>query len=227
MANGQGQTFYSSDKLQRSVWVVVDPQDVVTGTRVTVPLTVELKNVPAKPLAARSNVYCFMDLNLPPDQYTAQIRPLAGDRERYFEAEQPFTLDPVPLPSQPLKRNQVIVELLPRPGYPFDAQATLVRGRLVKASDSSPIPNAKISLLLSGVNKGKGQTDERGEFVVFFPREAPRRNSAATPIKEIKFRLQFEISGPLFHLHPVPPNGEDTVTEGTTKSIEEIKFAGT
>src|SRR5258708_24105331 len=99
------QVFFGSDRLERSVWVVVDPRDFVTGGRVPVPLEVRLKDVAAEPIAARSGVYCFTDLNLPSATYTVQVRPSSTDRARYFDAEQQVALADVPVPAQPFKRN--------------------------------------------------------------------------------------------------------------------------
>lgn len=217
-----GQVFYAADKLERSVWVVVDPRDFVTGARVPVPLQVRLKDLTAEPIAARSSVYCFIDLDLPAADYTVQVRPLINGRDRYFDAEEKFTLAVVPVPAQPLKRNPVSVELLPRPAYPFDAQATLARGRLLKASDASPIEDAQIFLILEGTDIGRrGKTDERGEFVVFFPLITPEDVQTAG-LKDLKFQLRFEIEG-----HSPHVTAEETVREGTTKSMKEIEFPGT
>src|SRR6266480_6557563 len=112
--------FFQSDKFARSVWVVVDPRDAVTGQRVPVPLEVRLKDVAAAPIAARSGIYCFTDLKLAAGNYTVQVKPLKDDRSKYFDVEKQFSLDPIPLPAQPLKRNPVQVDLLPRTNYPFD-----------------------------------------------------------------------------------------------------------
>jgi hypothetical protein len=222
MANGPAKVFFGSDSLDRSVWVVVDPRDFVTGTRVTAPLRVRLKDITAAPIAARSHVYCFIDLNLPAADYTVQVRPATPDRNLYFDAEKQFTLNPIPLPAQALKRNPVVVELMPRPAYQFDALATLARGRLVKASDSSPIPDAQIFLILDAVDKGlRGQSDERGEFAVFFPPAAPVDDPTAV-LKDFKFRLRFEIPN-----HVPLLTDEATVKEGSTKSMKEITFPGT
>lgn len=215
-----GKVFHHPDNLERSVWVVVDPRDFVTGARVPVPLHVRLKDVAAEPLAARSGVYCFTDLNLVPADYIVQVRPLPADSDRFFNAEKKFTLEPVPAPAQPLKRNPVAVNLLPKPAYPFDGQATLVRGRL-KTSDDSPIEAARVSLILESVDQGlRGQTDARGEFVIFFPPTQPEDDPAAG-LKDLKFKLRFESGG---NSHET---GEQTVKEGTTLSINEIEFPGT
>jgi hypothetical protein len=113
-----------------------------------------------------------------------------------------------------------VVELLPRSGYPFDSQATLVRGRLVKASNNLPIENAQIFLIVDSVDKGlRGQTDERGEFVTFLPRTPPEDTTSAG-LKDFKFKLRFEIPG---KSHTTV---EQTVKEGTAKSINET-FPGT
>jgi hypothetical protein len=213
--------FFGSDRLERSVWVVVDPRDAVTGRRVPVPLEVRLKDVAAEPISAYSGVYCFTDLKLTTGNYTVQVRALKDDRTRYFDAEQGFTLTPIPPPADPLKRNIVEVKLLPRTSYPFDAKTTLARGRLVKASDRSPIEDAQISLTLDTVDKGLWQqTDERGEFVIFFPRTAPEDVSTAG-LKDFKFKLRFDIPG-----HSLTTI-EFTVEEGSTSSLGAIEFPGT
>src|SRR5262245_14362904 len=218
---GPGKFFFGADKTSRSVWVVVDPKDFVTGSRVTSPLRVRLKDVTAEPIAARSGVYCFNDLNLPAAKYTVQIKPARPDR--YFDSETTFTLTTIPVLSPPLSRNPVLVQLMPRPSYPFDAQATLARGRLIKDSDSSPIPDAQIFLIQDTVDKGlRGQTDQRGEFAVFFPPEPPNQTNPAADLKVFKFQLRFEIPNHAPHL-----TAETTVKEGTTKSLNEIKFPGT
>jgi hypothetical protein len=215
-------TFFGSDQLHRSVWVVVDPKDSVTGARVTDPLRVSIKDVPANAIAARSGVYCFTDLNLPVAEYTVQVEPLT--RARYLNEETKFTLQLVPLPGQALRRNPVPVELMPRPDYPFDAQSTLARGRLVKTSDSSPLAGANIFLIVDTADQGRrGKTDERGEFAVLFRTVAIAVNDppSAKP-REFNFQLRFKLLDNREHLTSVEP-----ITEGTTKSLKEIKFPGT
>jgi hypothetical protein len=220
MANGTARTFFGSDTLDRSVWVVVDPRDFVTGTRVTAPLSVRLKDQTAAPITVRSHVYCFLDLNLPAADYTVQVRP--AQRDLYFDAEKLFTLNPVPLPGQPLNRNSVVVQMMPRPSYQFDAPATLARGRLVQTSNAAAIPDAQIFLILDAVDKGlRGQSDERGEFAVFFPPTAPGDDPAAV-LKDFKFQLRFEIPN-----HAPLLTDEATVKEGTTISMKEITYPGT
>ena len=215
-------TFFGSDQIKRSVWVVVDPKDFVTGSRVTEPLRVSIKDVAATPIAARSGVYCFTDLNLPVAEYTVQVQPLT--RARFLNAETKFTLQLVPVAGQSLKRNPVPVELMPRPDYPFDGQPTLARGRLVQTSDAAPIAGANIFLIVDAVDKGRrGQTDERGEFAVLFPIVTPAVNDppSAKP-REFKFQLRFKLLDNREHV-----TAEQTVTEGTTKSTNETKFPGT
>lgn len=228
-----GKVFFAPDKTSRSVWVVIDPKDLVTGARVTSALQVQLRDVnapidaepiAAKPIAARSGVYCFTDLKLPATDYFVEVKPVSSDRDRYFDIRTKFTLATIPVPAQPLNRNAVSVELLPRPAYPFDTNATLARGRLVKTSDvASPIPDAQIFLILDTVDKGRrGQTDQRGEFAVFFPPSPPVEDDPSADLKEFKFQLRFEIPNQPPHL-----TAETTVKEGTTKSLNEIKFPGT
>ena len=219
--------FFVSDRLERSVWVVVDPRDFVTSQRMTVPVQARLKDVSAEPIVGLSGVYCFTDLGLPAGNYTAQVQPRVADRALYFDGETEFALAVVPVPGQPLQRNPVAVELLPRPAYPFTDNATLARGRLVRASDEETgVEGARIFLILEGVDRGRrGRTDERGEFVVFFPPAAPEDNASAG-LKDLKFRLRFEIDGQPPLLIPPLPIAEQTVREGTTISLKEIQFPG-
>jgi hypothetical protein len=216
-----GGFFFTPDRIERSVWVVVDPQDFVTRQRVLTPLRVKLKDVVAEPIAARSRVYCFMDLRLPAANYTVQVQALLDGRNYYFPAEKDFALQTIPIPGKALNRNRVAVELLPRPAYPFTAQATLARGRLVKTSDGSGIFGAQIFLIFGVADQGlRGQTDDRGEFAVFFPPTDPEDLEAAT-LKNLKFRLRFELAGHALHV-----TGEETVKEGTTIALQEIAFPG-
>lgn len=212
--------FFASDEIARSVWVVVDPRDFVTGRRMTMPVQVRLKDVEAEPIPGLSGVYCFTDLKLPAGAHLAQVRPRPAERGSYFDGETAFALAAVPVPGQPLQRNPVRVELLPRPAYPF-AGATLARGRLVKASDGSAVDAARIFLVLGGVDLGRrGRSDERGEFVVFFP-PVPPEDTASAGLADFTFRLRFEIDGePPLLINP------EVVREGTTFSHREITFPG-
>jgi hypothetical protein len=209
-----------ADTLERSVWVVVDALDFVTKQRVP-GLDVRLRDVAARPIPALSGVYCFTDLDLPPGNYTAEVKPRAEARAHYFDAERQIALVTVPVPGQPLSRNPLRVELFPRPAYVFSGEATLVRGRLVKASNRAGIADAKVNLILETVERGRaGITDERGEFVVFLPPVTPDEDEGAV-LKNLSFRLRFEIDG---QETTTPP---DVVLERTTKSLKEIEFPGT
>jgi len=214
-------TIDGAERLERSVWVVVDPRDFVTGRRTAVPLRVRLKDIAAEPIVGRSGVYCFTDLNLPAASYTVEVQPLVESRDHLFDAELEFLLETIPVPAQPLKRNPLTVELLPRPAYVFPDQATLARGRLVKASDGTGVARAQIFLILETVDEGRrGETDERGEFVVFFPPTAPEDNASAG-LKDLKFQLRFEVDG-----EPPLVTAEETVREGSTFSLDDIEFPG-
>jgi hypothetical protein len=213
--------FHVPDTIQRSVWVVVDPRDVVTGARVIAPLEVRLRDVTAAPIVGRSGVYCFTDLDLPAGAYTVSIRARGGSGQ-YFEAQQDFVLAEVPVAAQPLNRNLVSIDLLPRPAYPFANGTTLARGRLVTASDGTAIGGADVVLILDGTDEGlRGRTDERGEFVVFFRPLEPGDNAAPGPA-DLPFQLRFEIDGQPPHLI-----AEETVQEGATISLDDIEFPGT
>jgi hypothetical protein len=183
-----------------------------------------LKGVTAQPIAARSGVYCFPDLGLAAGGYTVRVEPLAGSTGRYFATEKDFVLEAVPVPGNPLRRNPVVVDLLPRAAYPFDSQATLAHGQLVRAGDGSPIEAADVALVLEGVDQGlRGRTDERGAFVVFLPPTAPEDDPPDPGLKNLKIRLRFEIGG------GTPPHvtDEEEIVEGSAISLGRIVFPGT
>jgi hypothetical protein len=221
-----GRVFVAPDLLERSVWVVVDPRDFVTGQRLTARVKTSLLNVTAEPIEGRARVYCFIDLDLPAGAYTARVELRGADRAYYFDGATEFMLDVIPLPGQPLKRNPVRVELLPRPAYPFAAEATLARGRVLRTSDGTGIAGASLFLILEGVDLGRrGRTDERGEYVVFFPPATPE-DAANAVLKDFNFRLRVEVNGqpPLV----VPPLADPAavVREGTTISVADIPLPG-
>lgn len=208
------------DRLQRSVWVVIEPRDFVTARRMTTPVRVTLDGVTARAIAGLSGVYGFTDLDVAAEPYTARVEPAPAQRQAYFDGERSFVLATVPVPNQPLNRNFVTVDLLPRPGYPFGELATLARGRLVRASDAAPVANARIVLLVNATATLRGRTDERGEFVVpFLP--SPPENTAAAGLKTFQFQLRFEIDGQPPFVIP-----QDTVKEGTTRSLGDVSFPG-
>jgi hypothetical protein len=218
---GDGDFFHGADRHKQAVWVVVDPRDLVTGDRVLGPLKVGLKGVTAEPIAARAGVYCFMNLALPAAKYVVEVRPISGSKARYFDATEELNLVAVPVAGQPLKRNPVVVQLLPRPEYPFDAQRTLVRGRLVKASDQTAVPSASVGLVLQATDLGiRARTDERGAFAVCFPRATPGITSTDSP-KDLSYQLRFELTG-----QPSVPTPAAVVREGTTKVLAPVQFPG-
>jgi hypothetical protein len=221
-----GLVFVAPDRVERSVWVVVDPRDSVTGRRVVAPVDVRLKDVTTAPIAGLSGVYCFADLDLPAGLYVAQVEPRARDRAHYFAGETEFALQVIPVPGQPVKRNPVVVDLLPRPAYPFTGQTTLVRGRLLAASTNAALAGAHIVLILEGVDIGRrGRTDERGEFVVPFPAAVPADTSSAG-LDDLAFRLRFEVDGQGPLLVPPLVDPEATVLESTTLSLGDLEFPG-
>jgi hypothetical protein len=216
---GPGTIVVSTDRLTRSVWVAIDPQDLVTGRRVVAPLRVTIDGQTAQPIAALSGVYCFTDLGLTPATYTVVVEPLSGTRGEYFRATKALNLTNVPVPGSPLKRNPLTVHLLPRPSYPFNAQATLARGRLVKASDGAGIEGALVKLFVAVSDEGiRTQTDERGEFVVLFPTPAP---AATGGLQTFTFNLRFMLDG-----HPDHDTAADSIKEGSVKALGVIQFPG-
>lgn len=214
-----GIAFVDPDVIQRAVWVVIDPIDGVTGQRVSVPVDVRLVDVAAIPIAALSGVYCFTDLNLPPDSYTVRVTPRPAQRTYFFDGETEFVLQTVPVPGQPLERNAQTVIMRPRPAYPFAGGTTLARGRLVRASDQGGLAGARIDLAFGAFDDERGRTDERGDFAVAFPPAPPSDDPDAVPT-DIQFTLRFIVG-----TEP-PLEINSTVQEGTGISLGEIQFPG-
>jgi hypothetical protein len=166
-------------------------------------------------------VYCFTDLGLPAGAYVVAVEPVGRDRDRFFDAEQGFVLEEIPVPGQPRRRNPVRIDLLPRPAYVFGDGATLARGRLLRTSDSTGLAGARVALVLETVDEGvRGRTDERGAFVVPLPTAAPEDLEAAV-LKEFDFQLRFEVDG-----QPPLLTAQQIVREGTTISLDDILFPG-
>ena len=213
----------SPDRTTRSVWVVIDPRDVVTGARVPAPLRVTLRNVTARAIVSASGLYCFTDLNLPAAKYVVDVQPLRGAESFYLPAQKEFTLKVPPVIGAPLDRNFLTVDLFPRSAYPFAAGVTLARGRLVKRTNGAVIEGAEVTLLRNGTATGRpGRTDARGDFVVFFPPEpAPDSSLGAPPAPppSLKFRLEFVVPA-----RPPHRIDEQTVGEGEAVSLGVIKF---
>lgn len=213
----------SPDRITRSVWVVVDPRDVVTGARVLAPMRVTMRNVAARPILSASGLYCFTDLNLPAAKYVVDVQPLMSAESFYFPAQKEFTLKVPPVSGAPLDRNLLTVDLFPRGAYPFASGVTLTRGRLVKRSNGAVVTGAEVRLVRNGTATGRpGRTDERGDFVVFFPPEpAPDSSLGAPPAlpPPLKFRLEFLVPGRPPHLID-----EQSVDEGGAVSLGFIRF---
>jgi hypothetical protein len=208
------------DRLTRAVWVVVDPRDAVTGARVTLPLEVRLRRVDARPIFARSGVYCFTDLNLPAATYTVDVEPGSAAAAAYFPAARDFTLKVPGGATPPLDRNAVTVELLPRPAYPFGDRVSIARGRLARRSNGAAIAGAAIDLIRSGApTLRRGRTDERGDFVVALPAEPATDGSSTGPPAPLAFRLEFTVPG-----HPPHRTNEQHVDEGRAVSIGLVRF---
>ena len=208
------------DRITRSVWVVVDPRDAVTGARVTAPLDVRLRRIEARPIFARSGVYCFTDLNVPAAKYTVEVEPGPAAASAYFPAAREFTLKVPGGATPPLDRNLVSVELLPRPAYPFGDRVTTARGRLVRRSSGAAIAAAAIDLVRTGApTLRRGRTDERGDFVVALPPEPAGDGSAATTSAPLAFRLEFTVPG-----QPPHRTAEQQVDEGGAASLGLVQF---
>ncbi|HEX8921934.1 MAG TPA: carboxypeptidase-like regulatory domain-containing protein [Pyrinomonadaceae bacterium] len=178
-------------QLSLSVLVI----DAFTGKQVNAPLRVFLKQLRRlRPLRSQSGFFCFegnkcfedgkcfeqikagkYTLVVEPDPTTADwfyLQPLpSGEWTDKFERE--ITL-PMPDPQKPL----VTVTFSPKASYPFPANATLVRGRVIAGANGPGIPGAVVKSTYHQVDPKDNdrtvsvnvetQTDSAGEYVLFF-----------------------------------------------------------
>lgn len=113
---------------------------------------VEIPELKKQSLTNPSHYHLFFDL--PADSYHLEAR-----AENYFDRD----FGPVSIGPQGLK-EPLVIDLLPRPSYPFPPGETLVRGML-RDSNQNPLSNA----ILSGMNgRLMAETTEKGEFVLYF-----------------------------------------------------------
>ncbi len=114
---------------------------------------VEILELKKRSLINPSHYHIFFDL--PAGDYHLQAR-----AENYFDRD----FGPVSIGPEGLE-EPVLIDLLPRPDYPFPPGETLVRG-ILRDSNNNPITDA----ILSGMNgRLMARTTDKGEFVLYFP----------------------------------------------------------
>ncbi len=116
-------------------------------------IDVSLKEVAKKVVMNAGRYYIFLDL--PVGRYTAQVR------SDYFFEESAQIDTASHSPDEP-----VLIELRPRPCYPFPHGETLIRG-VIRNDSGDPVPGAKISLSV-GERRLATESTEKGEFAVYF-----------------------------------------------------------
>jgi hypothetical protein len=231
---------YAGDSRTTELSLAVKVIDAFTDRLPEVPLDVRLKQVSfIRPTRSISGFFCFEGqetvivdgapikrTTIPNGNYTLTVEPDPSSGNWYFL--QPKAGDPwptnferrvsvapyvPPVPALPVKEQPPLelVILTPTPAYPFPANATLIRGKVLPAGNA--ILRAVVSTDYDEVDPQDSTqtvqvhvetiTDPEGEFALFF-RRLPLRNQAIT--------LQAVRNGP-----PVLVNTQ--ITEGTTVVI--------
>lgn len=185
-------TAYAGDSLVRNLSLAVLLVDEFTGEAPVGTFRVYLKERRdeekrrQEPIRNLSGYYCFLDV--PPGTYTIKVEPSPSSTFYYLTPtaagswsgvlERSVTL-PLANPLDPV----VELGLTPTSGYPFLASATLVRGRVFKATNAAPgavvesvyeraeptpmDPTATVNAPV------ECQTDAKGDYVLFFKIPSP------------------------------------------------------
>jgi hypothetical protein len=191
---------YAGDSSQRRLALAVRPIDTFTGMPVTAPVRVKLKELPdARAVRNESGFFCFEGRE---DENGNEIIYKAGDYTLIAEPDRVvadwFFLEPVPgqpwsfeftrkitLPMGTPKNPVEPIRWSPNPSYPFPYNSTLVRGTVKQGG--GPLAGVVVSTTYkqtdpqdTSVTKDhliETQSDEKGEFVLFFQALPP-----ATPL---------------------------------------------
>jgi len=188
--------------------------DAFTEEPPLIPMSVRLKGLPQSAAVRNgSGFFCF-EGDLPPGPYTLVFKPDRTTSDWYYlEPVGPVWEDtfergvnlPLPDPLSPLE----VATFVPKPSYPFPANATLVRGRVTRGTPDG-VGGVVVSTSYQHVDPPGGPpgpvavktlTDREGEFVLFFKR-LPGATQTVT--------LSADMSG----AHAQQPV---TITEGTTR----------
>ncbi len=113
---------------------------------------VQIPELKKKPVYSPSSYYLFLDL--PAGNYHL----LVGS-DYYFDQD----VGPITIEAQGSK-DPFVIELLPRPSYPFPPGETLARG-ILRDTNQNPVPDARLSW---NSDKVVCMTSEKGEFVIYF-----------------------------------------------------------
>lgn len=185
--NNKYYTLFSDWEISSQVSFVVEPIDGFTGQIPTGPVQVSIKNSHLKPIRNLSRLYVFRVT--PPEAFQLIVQ------SPHFFTE---TLSFTPKDIQGLdSRNPVImVNLIPRPSYPFPAGVTLIRG-MVRDNGGLPVRGAAVRL---AGKETAARTTEKGEFV-FFIKGLTQNDTRVHP--ETGKRLVFLDNSEVLHLEIV------------------------
>ena len=188
---------YSGDSRRTDVSLAIQVVDSFTHLSPQARLSITIKELPLiRPLRGESGFYCFegaetvtIDGNvvvrtpIPNGNYTLVVEPDPTSGNLYNlqpkqvgdpwtdTFERPVVL-PMPNPLVPLE----VITFSPTPAYPFPANATLVRGKVIK--NGADVSIAQVSTTYNEVDPNDStltvpvhvetMTDRAGEFVLFF-----------------------------------------------------------
>lgn len=245
------------DSLRKTVLLAMRPVDTFTKSPVEVPMRVVLKEFPqARPIRSQSGFFCFeglldtegkeellfkaqagVDYTLiaEPDRVVADWfyqQPRDGENWS-FEFERKVRLVGRPIPPEvpnkppPAPSQYEPIEWVPKPSYPFPANATLLRGIVTDGNEekarrlSGIVVRAQYSRFEQPAEVRPGPklvtvetlSDKQGEFVLFFKALPPSAGPKANPVTTQVIQVGPVVDG---QFRPKPK----TIEEGTTKNMK-------
>ena len=155
----------------------LNDQFITDGIKVSV-----LGDKTYQPVQNLSGYYCFRDM--PPGKYKLIVRSNSVKGDQFFDAEEP----PVDIPFidelDPVRE----VKLIPKPSYPFSANATLIRGMVSRKPEGiNPVANAMVTAGYQGEQKlMETRTNHTGEFVLLVKKIIFKKDSTGKDTKIIE-----------------------------------------
>ena len=168
---------FETDPPEDIVNFAVAPIDALTGRivdrNITASITVEkearesgILKLPDKPIRNLSGLLVFVNL---PEHPLYHVHVQARDAGYFDPDPKDFPPSDRQETSDPGDRFRLDFPLIPRPGFPFSDEVTLISGAVVRSDDG--VAGARISAIVPGSTAGVDQTfetrsDERGAFAL-------------------------------------------------------------
>lgn len=161
----------------------LNDQFITDGVKVSV-----LGDKTYQPVQNLSGYYCFRDM--PPGKYKLIVESNIVKGDQFFNEE--MTVD-LPLDKlEPVKE----IKLIPKPSYPFSANATLIRGMVSRKPEGiNPVANATVKPRYQGEQEDprkimETRTNDAGEFVLLLKQIKFENSGTKKNIKNISIDIK-------------------------------------